>query len=306
MPDVADRLGVPEISRDGFSKISVPVAAEFVGTLLLTFFGVSSTVSWPDSQPALMVVQISLCFGLATSIIIQALGHISGAHINPAVTLAMMITSNIPILRALLYVIAQCIGAIVGIGILKALTPGELGENLGMTLPDSRLTAAQAFGMEFMLGLVLVMVVFAVCDPHRNLSSFAPNAVGLAQWNIFSNSLTQQVCLKSEFQLPYTGASMNPAVSLGAAAINGDWSHHWVRSYQFCLSESVTFIGAVRYLVEWPLGLFTSTYSAWKQYMIMPNPNLSAENSAKAYRLNPEVHVLGTWKYKANLLTDFS
>ncbi|KAG8222865.1 hypothetical protein J437_LFUL003510 [Ladona fulva] len=215
MPVLKECLGLGEFTRKGYSKLLKAFIAEFLGTMFLNFFGCASTIAWSeDNGPS--VVQIAFAFGLAAAGVIQAIGHVSGGHINPAVTISMMLTSNITVLRALLYVIAQCLGAIAGSGILRALTPENVGGNLGTTIPESRLAPVQAAGMEFFLGFILLLVVFGVCDPLRNLSHNAPIAIGFA------------ILVGHLAAVPFTGSSMNPARSLGSAVISGVWDNHWV------------------------------------------------------------------------------
>ncbi|XP_071445192.1 aquaporin AQPAe.a-like [Hetaerina americana] len=216
MPSMKDRIGLKELSSGGSIHLLRALFAEFLGTLFLNFFGCASTVHKWSSDASANIIQISLAFGLAGASIIQCICHVSGGHINPAVTLAMIFTSNITIVRGLLYIVVQCLGAIAGSGILMALTPGDIGGSLGTTAPEVRLTEPQALGMEFILGFMLILVVFAVCDPPRNLGNQAPLAIGFA------------ILLGHLAAIPYTGSSMNPARSFGSAVVASHWDHHWV------------------------------------------------------------------------------
>ncbi|XP_046403531.1 aquaporin AQPAe.a-like isoform X2 [Ischnura elegans] len=216
MPSMKDRLGVKELTTGARVLLLKALFAEFLGTLFLNFFGCASVVHKWSPDGAANIIQIALAFGLAAASIIQCICHVSGGHINPAVTLSMVFTSNITIVRGLLYIIAQCLGAIAGSGILIALTPENVGGNYGTTGPDARLTEPQALGMEFILGFILVLVVFAVCDPVRNLGHHAPLAIGFV------------ILLGHLAAIPYTGSSMNPARSFGSAVVVSHWDHHWV------------------------------------------------------------------------------
>ncbi|XP_069695851.1 aquaporin AQPAn.G isoform X2 [Periplaneta americana] len=206
-----ERLGVDEISK-GIWKV---LLAEFIGNLLLNFYGCATctTVSgMPNSH-----VLIALGFGLVIMAIVQSIGHVSGAHVNPAVTCAMLVTGRITILKAFFYIVVQCLGALAGTGILKALTPLEKQALLGATLPNKVLTSVQGFGIEYFLGFALILVVFGVCDPNRPESkAVAPLVIGLT------------VSMGHLAALGYTGASMNPARSLGSAILSGEWRDHWV------------------------------------------------------------------------------
>lgn len=156
------------------------VAAEFVGTLLLTMVGCGSVVTWDDDGK---LVQIALCFGLSVATVVWIIGHVSGGHINPAVTVAFFVTRRISLARAIFYVISQCIGAIVGAALLFGLTPASHRKqgSLGVTKVNSELTGAQAFGVEFFVTIVLVLTVFASCDKKRkDLNGSFPLSIGLS------------------------------------------------------------------------------------------------------------------------------
>nr|CAD7435510.1 unnamed protein product [Timema monikensis] len=161
----------------------------------------------------------------------KTVGHVSGAHVNPAVTCGMLVTGNISILKALLYIIVQCLGALAGSAVLKvtldrgglrssvsrALTPEKVQGTLGLTLLSPEVTSIQGFGIEFFLGFVLLIVVFGVCDGNRNdTKGFAPLAIGLT------------ITMGHLAAIDYTGSSMNPARTLGSAIIANIWDDHWV------------------------------------------------------------------------------
>lgn len=138
-----------------------------------------SSASWEKSEPTKL--QISLAFGLAVSTSVWVFAHVSGGHINPAVTLAMLCARRISIVRAVLYILAQCIGAVIGAGLLAALTPVSLRSGLGSTSIDPLLTKQQGFGIEASITFVLVLTVFACCDTKRtDLNGSAPLTIGLA------------------------------------------------------------------------------------------------------------------------------
>jgi aquaporin-4 len=111
------------------------VSAEFLATLIFVLLGVGSTINWGGSENPLPVdmVLISLCFGLSIATMVQCFGHISGGHINPAVTVAMVCTRKISIAKSVFYIIAQCLGAIIGAGILYLVTPPSVVGGLGVT-----------------------------------------------------------------------------------------------------------------------------------------------------------------------------
>ncbi|CAH1780059.1 unnamed protein product [Owenia fusiformis] len=195
------------------------VLAELIGTLFLTFIGCGSCIGWLDDYDPSMV-QIALAFGLGVATMVWSIAHVSGGHINPAVTCGMLVTRKISVARSVFYVIAQSIGAIAGAGILKGVTPGNsthIQVTLGATTVNSHVSVQQAFGIELMITFVLVFTVFASCDGKRtDLKGSGPLQIGLS------------VTLCHLFAIKYTGSSMNPARSLGPAVVQGIWQDHWV------------------------------------------------------------------------------
>lgn len=156
------------------------VGAELLGTLILTMVGCGSVVTWDDDGK---LVQIALCFGLSVATAVWIIGHVSGGHINPAVTVGFFVTRSISLARAIFYLLSQCIGAIIGAAILYGLTPASHRHrgSLGLTMVNPELTGAQAFGVEFFITLILVLTVFASCDKKRkDLNGSFPLSIGLS------------------------------------------------------------------------------------------------------------------------------
>ncbi|KFQ81087.1 Aquaporin-2, partial [Phoenicopterus ruber ruber] len=204
------------------------VFAEFLATLVFILFGLGSALNWPSaSSPS--ILQIALAFGLAIGTLVQALGHISGAHINPAVTVACLIGSQVSFLRAVFYVVAQLLGAVVGAAILHEITPADSREGLAINKLHNETTTGQAVTVELFLTFQLVLCIFASTDERRedNLGSPALS-IGLS------------VAVGHLLGIRYTGCSMNPARSFAPAVIVGDFSDHWVRSW-FLLTRFFSF-----------------------------------------------------------------
>ncbi|KAG5286767.1 hypothetical protein AALO_G00018540 [Alosa alosa] len=196
------------------------VSAEFLATLIFVLLSVGSTINWAaekENQPPADLVLISLCFGLSIATMVQCFGHISGGHINPAVTAAMVATRKLSLAKAVFYVAAQCLGATAGAGILYLVTPSTVRGSLGVTSVNPNLSAGHALVVELFITFELVFTVFATCDLKRNdLKGSAGLAIGLA------------VCIGHLFAIPYTGASMNPARSFGPVLVTWNWENHWV------------------------------------------------------------------------------
>src|SRR6218665_141938 len=174
------------------------VVAEALGTLFLVFLGCGACIGkdWANYTPT--QVHISLCFGLAVATVVWCIGHVSGGHINPAVTVGMLVARKISLLRAVFFVMAQCMGALGGSAILKVLTPVDVQGNLGMTTVDETLTVEQGFGVELMITFLLVFTVFASCDSNRSdLNGSAPLAIGLsvALCHLFAVSILKFISL---------------------------------------------------------------------------------------------------------------
>lgn len=190
------------------------VFAEFLATLIFLFLGLGSALRWQGALPS--VLQISMAFGFAIGTLVQIFGHISGAHINPAVTVALLLGSQISILRALFYIVAQLVGAIAGAGILHAVAPANIRGNLAINSVTTGNTGL-ALVVELMLTFQLVLCIFASTDSRRTDNVGSPAlSIGLS------------VTLGHLLGIYFTGCSMNPARSLGPAAITGIFTDQWV------------------------------------------------------------------------------
>jgi MIP family channel proteins len=162
---------------------------------------------------ALGTVGVGLIFGLVIMAMVYATGHLSGAHINPAVTLAFTLTRHFPGRDAAAYVAAQLAGATAGALLLLAVWPDQPG-NLGATVPS--IGAGGAFVYELVLTAFLMFVIMAVATDTRAVGAGAAIAIG------------GTVALDALFGGPVTGASMNPARSLGPALAANEWSDFWL------------------------------------------------------------------------------
>ncbi|XP_006786507.1 aquaporin-4-like isoform X2 [Neolamprologus brichardi] len=196
------------------------VSGEYLATLIFVLLGLGSTINWAageEKPPPADLVLISLCFGLTIATMVQCFGHISGGHINPAVTAAMVVTRKLSLAKAVFYVAAQCLGAITGAGILYLVTPTAVRGSFGVTTVNSTISVGHGFLVELLITFELVFTVFATCDPKRtDLGGSASLAIGIA------------VVIGHLFAIPYTGASMNPARSFGPAMVTLNFENHWV------------------------------------------------------------------------------
>ncbi|XP_063301394.1 aquaporin-2-like [Pelobates fuscus] len=189
--------------------------AELIGTLVFVFLGLGSTLEWPSSLPT--VLQIAFTFGLGIGTLVQTMGHISGAHLNPAVTIAMVLGAHISFAQALFYIIAQLIGGVVGAGLLYEFSPAEIRGGFGINQPSNGTSSGQALAIEIFLTLQLVLCIFASTDSRRTDNVGSPAiSIGLS------------VVLGHLLGIYYTGCSMNPARSFAPALITGNFHDHWI------------------------------------------------------------------------------
>jgi aquaporin-4 len=190
-------------------KFWLAVVAEFLGTCLLVLVACGSCANFDKDRKA-DFVQIALAFGFSVATIVWSIAHVSGGHINPAVTIGFLVTRKISILRATLYIVAQSLGAVVGASLLMLLSPTGSNDALGTTSPNTGVSMIQTFVVELVISFVLVWTVFATCDSQRtDLAGSGPLAIGLS------------IAMCHLWAIPYTGSGMNPARALGSALVSG-------------------------------------------------------------------------------------
>ena len=219
-----DPLGLNDFKgKRNIINLLKALLAEFIGTLILVFLGcgtATKSLKLMEDQlkdaknrtngdgvpiPA-AVIHISLAFGFAVTCIAVGLGHVSGGHVNPAVTVGFLATGKIKIIRGLLYVVVQHIGAIVGAGILEAAVPGT---PLGANMLLEGVGVAGGFIMEFTATFVLVLIVCGCCDPGRHdIHGSIPLIVGLT------------VAVGHLLTIGYTTCGINPARSIAPVVIS--------------------------------------------------------------------------------------
>ena len=188
------------------------LAAEVFGTFALVFAGTGAVVVNAASGGQVTHVGVALTFGLIVLAMVYAVGDVSGAHLNPAVTVGFAVAGRFPAREVPLYVLAQCAGALLASGVLRFLFPDH--PNLGATLPAG--TAAQSFVLEVILTLLLMFVALSVATGAKERGLMAGVAVGGV------------VALEALFAGPVCGASMNPARSLAPAVVSGTFDQLWL------------------------------------------------------------------------------
>ena len=217
-----------ELTPDGLfgSSSDAPILgvalAELVGTFILVFGGTAvataAILSLPTAGQPYNSLAVALAFGLALAAVVAAIGHVSGGHVNPAVTLGMAATGKFPWKSVPVYLGAQLVGAILGaLGTWLAFGgPGRAEAKLAATYPAQGVGDLQAFLLEILITFILVFVVMSVATDNRAPAPIAPIAVGFA--------LAVGVFIAG----PVTGGAVNPVRALGPMIVAGDLTSAWL------------------------------------------------------------------------------
>jgi len=188
------------------------LAAEFIGTFAVVFAGTGAIVIDEATGGAVTHVGVALTFGLIVLAMIYTVGDISGAHLNPAVSLGFFAARRFPLRQAVPYIASQCGAALAASGALRLLFPQN--GMLGATVPAG--STIQSFVLELILTAILMFVILGV-------------STGAAEKGITAGIVVGAVIgLEAMFAGPICGASMNPARSLGPAVISGNFQHVWI------------------------------------------------------------------------------
>lgn len=206
LPSVSCSLPPPPVS------LARKVGAEFIGTLILIFSGTATAIVNQKTQGSETLIGLSASTGLAAMVVVLAIGHISGAHLNPAITIAFAALKHFPWKHVPAYIAAQVLASLSAAFILKATFHPTMSG--GVTIPSGEY--GQAFALEFIIGFNLMFVVTAVATDTRAVGELAGIAVGAA------------VMLNILIAGESTGASMNPVRTLGPAVAANNFKGIWV------------------------------------------------------------------------------
>jgi MIP family channel proteins len=197
--------------------------AEFLGSVALVTAATGAMISTQGLGDGSSLVAVGLAYGLAFALMAGALGAVSGAHFNPAVTISMLATGNTTSVRAAIYIVAQLLGGLVGAGVLTLIFPalGELGRNnlgvnLGVPSLGSGVTPVGGVLLEAIMTFFLVLVIFGTVVDSRGPRAIAPLLIGL--------TITMDVILGGRI----TGAAMNPARAFGPEVVQQDFTNFWI------------------------------------------------------------------------------
>lgn len=194
-------------------KLSPSYLAEALGTFCLVFAGTGAVMVNQVTGGQVTVLGIGMVFGLIVLAMIYTIGHISGAHLNPAVTLAFFSAGRHPRKEVAPYLISQLLGGIVASIMLRFIFFGH-PTNLGATLPAE--SWEQSFTLEFVLTFILMFVIMGVAHNDRDEGLMAGVAIGAT------------IAVEAIFGGPISGASMNPARSFAPAVVSGNFQYHWI------------------------------------------------------------------------------
>ncbi|KAL5577000.1 hypothetical protein UlMin_018699 [Ulmus minor] len=212
--EIKDGESASKASGNGISvHLIQKLIAELFGTYFLIFAGCASVVVNLNKDKVVTFPGIAIVWGLVVMVMIYSVGHISGAHFNPAVTIAFATTKRFPLKQVPAYIAAQVLGSTLASGTLRLLFNGKHDQFAG-TLPSG--TELQSFVIEFIITFYLMFVVSGVATDNRAIGELAGLAVG------------STVLLNVMFAGPISGASMNPARSLGPAIVSNQYRGIWI------------------------------------------------------------------------------
>jgi len=186
--------------------------AEFLGTFALVFCGTGAIIINQETGGSVTQVGIAFTFGLIVMSMIYAMGDVSGAHLNPAVSISFTLSGRFPFKNLLPFIVSQITGAIAASAVLRFLFPQN--QFLGATIPSG--SQSQSFVLEFILTFFLMLTIIHVSTGSKEQGATAALAIGSV------------VGLEAMFAVPICGASMNPARSLAPAIISHHTEHLWI------------------------------------------------------------------------------
>ncbi|CAD6218310.1 unnamed protein product [Miscanthus lutarioriparius] len=220
-PPPAPLLDTSELKKWSLYRALI---AEFIATLIFLYVSIATVIGYKNAEACKGVgaLGVAWSFGATIFILVYCTGGISGGHINPAVTFGLFVGRKLSLVRTILYIVAQCLGAICGAGIVKGIMKqpyNTLGG--GANSVSDGFSLGGALAAEIVGTFILVYTVFSATDPKRTArDSFIPVLVPLPiGFAVFVVHLAT---------IPITGTGINPARSLGAAVVHAAWKDHWI------------------------------------------------------------------------------
>eukprot|EP01116_Phalansterium_solitarium_P021975 TRINITY_DN7076_c0_g1_i1.p1 TRINITY_DN7076_c0_g1~~TRINITY_DN7076_c0_g1_i1.p1 ORF type:complete len:375 (+),score=101.22 TRINITY_DN7076_c0_g1_i1:140-1264(+) len=220
--------------EDSWQALWRCAVSEFFAVAIFVFLGCGSVVAAHEATLGSSSIEVSaitliaMAHGFTIMCMIYTIGEISGGHINPIVTWAVLFTHKLTIVRALVYWVSQILGGIIGSALLMGLLPEQLRYPGGCHELNPSLNKGQGLGLEIVFTFILVLVVFSTA-----ISPFVGKMAPLSGGDHGPGKLTpfvvgMTVMILHDVGIPLTGASMNPARSFGPAVVLGCWDDHWI------------------------------------------------------------------------------
>lgn len=201
---------------------------EFIATFFFLFIAIGTVV---DNQANSGPVLVSMAFGFAIFVMVYVFASVSMANINPAVTLQLVCIKQLTVVKAVVYVIMQCLGAIAGCAMVHSMDEDKFFSAKAYNSIQPGYSTSAAIGIEIFCTMILQLVVAAATDDRqrdRFSSGLAPFAIGMA------------VMLAHMVSLSVTNTSINPARSFGMAVVADYWDDHWVFWFAPCMASVIT------------------------------------------------------------------
>jgi len=193
------------------------VLAEFEGTMFFLICVVCVALGWGAKDVSANNVEIGLGIGLAIASLAQAFGHVSGGHLNPAVSLGMVVAGRISAIKGVFYIIAQIAGGALGTSIVYACTPKDVRGSFAVNSLGAQVTPWQGLVLEAIFTFLLVFMVISITDPSKNVEAYGTTlGIGVV-------ILVAHLCI-----IPFTGCGINPARSFGPSLVMNKFDDHWV------------------------------------------------------------------------------
>jgi len=224
---MSDPSAAPDVTAEPWVELARPALAEFIASTLFIYLscgcGVTAATTFTNPGPA--VIAIALSFGLMIFVLAFTIGHISGGHINPVISLSFMLLKKISRRRAFCYIAAQFFGMLLGAGFLRGTTPDDHYSTgcFAANFVHPGMNTGQAFLSEIILTFWLLMVVCAATDAFKSNQTLVPLAIGLC------------ITCCHLMSMPITGTSLNPTRSFASAAVASNvpgceyvWNDMWV------------------------------------------------------------------------------
>lgn len=209
------------------SNFYVSLLVEGLGVAFLVFIG-GTVLLRVDVSKSSYIVEASMVLGFTLAVLSQCLKDVSGSHMNPAITIACMLTRRVSLLRAFMYIMFQCGGGILGALALKEMTPASKRGNLAMTVLAEDISIVKGIGYEMIFSFIYAWVYFASKTARDTFKGFGgPLAIGLTY------------AISHIVILPFTGCSLNPARSLGPAVMKEEFEDQWIYAAGPILSASL-------------------------------------------------------------------